>query len=527
MADVSIRVTLLTTGGGSGPLYNGYYSIDGITYILNQSGLSLPSIGSYVDVIVPDTTIDYKLVNTNTACGSTASITPVVTTTTTTTTFAPATVTIYPYNSLPGSSYTVYVDGVPDTGWKSGTRTYAAWTVIYINYASPACGVLLNSIAYPSGTVITLTPGNTFYFELLNADHWSNTGYTCIGNKQYTNQINDCGTTRQIETHPGSTCDCYCNYTCAGTYYGDSVCGGGVGLGNSLIQYQYWVCTGDPTGDYQIIDDCSCQCNPSCDGFTYTAQYCGQPGRVGTNTSSLYQDRYFACTGGYAGTDTIDDCSCTCNQTCDGTYWEPYCTNYGVYPYERRQRQRYTCNGALTGVDELIGTCNTNCGANTSAIWETTASYCLGTPACNLWVDQKQTNQCCSDPAYNSTRFIPLGVNSYCYYTYPVDHCIGNDLWQYDFNPCNNEISNDHLIQACSPSCGGDYAIYYELGECGGTGYAFTKISPDDPVYSGQRYVLPYPVEIFYTYTGNSTGQCIAPPGYNGSIQKTTSYGCP
>ena len=227
MADISLRVTLLTTGGGSGPLYDGYYTTDGTTYILDQNGLSLPSIGSYVDVIVPDNTVNYKLVNNNVACGSTASITPVVTTTTTTTTPPQSTVTIYPYNSLSGASYTVYINGVPDTGWKSGTRIYPAWTVIYIDYAAPACGVLLNSIAYPSGTVITLTPGDTFYFELLNANNWSTTSYTCIGNLQYSNQINDCGTTRQIQTNPGSLCDCYCNQTCAGIYYGDPECGTG------------------------------------------------------------------------------------------------------------------------------------------------------------------------------------------------------------------------------------------------------------------------------------------------------------
>ena len=443
-------------------------------------------------------------------------------------------VTIYPYNSLPTSSYTVYVNGVADPTWTSGTRSYPLGTTIYINYAAPACGVLLNSNPYSSGTVITISDsGIVYYFELLNAAHWTTTGYTCIGNVQYTNQVNDCGGTQQFQTNPGSTCDCYCNQTCAGTYYGDPQCGTGE-YGNAWVQYPRWVCTGNLTGGPpNVLDDCSCNCNPSCDGFTYTAQYCGQPGRYGTNTSTLYQDRYFACTGGYAGTDTIDDCSCQCNQTCDGTYWEYYCSNYGVYPYERRRRQRWTCSGNLTGVDESVGNCSLDCGANTSAIWETTASYCLGdptkpgNPACILWVTQKQVNQCCNNPAYNSERFISLGTNSYCYYTYPVYHCVGTDEWVYDFNPCNGAITNDHLYQICSPQCGGDLAVYYELSECGGSGYAFTKIAPDNPVYSGQRYVLPYPVETFYTYTGNSTEQCTAPPGYNGSIQKTSYYYCP
>ena len=67
---------------------------------------------------------------------------------------------------------------------------------------------------------------------------------------------------------------------------------------------------------------------------------------------------------------------------------------------------------------------------------------------------------------------------------------------------------------------------YYELSECSpGTGYAYTTILPNLGV--GQRYVLPYPTETYYTYTGASLVQCNVPPAYNGSIQKTTLTGCP
>ena len=72
----------------------------------------------------------------------------------------------------------------------------------------------------------------------------------------------------------------------------------------------------------------------------------------------------------------------------------------------------------------------------------------------------------------------------------------------------------------CAPT------TYYELSECApGVGYAFTTIVPD--LGTGQRYVLPFPVETFYTYTGSSVSQCDVPPGYNGSIQKTTFLNCP
>jgi hypothetical protein len=58
-----------------------------------------------------------------------------------------------------------------------------------------------------------------------------------------------------------------------------------------------------------------------------------------------------------------------------------------------------------------------------------------------------------------------------------------------------------------------------------GVGYAFTTIFPD--LGTGQRYVLPFPVETFYTFTGASKSSCTPPAGFNGSIQKTTFSNCP
>jgi hypothetical protein len=65
---------------------------------------------------------------------------------------------------------------------------------------------------------------------------------------------------------------------------------------------------------------------------------------------------------------------------------------------------------------------------------------------------------------------------------------------------------------------------YYELSECSpGTGYAFTTIVPDLGV--NQRYILPSPYTV-YLYTGANSVQCSVPPGYNGSIQRTSLTGC-
>lgn len=71
---------------------------------------------------------------------------------------------------------------------------------------------------------------------------------------------------------------------------------------------------------------------------------------------------------------------------------------------------------------------------------------------------------------------------------------------------------------------GGTLTTYYELSQCGGTGYAYTTINPGG---IGRRFVLPYPTETFYTSTGASVTQTSPPPSYNGSIQITSFYSCP
>ena len=362
------------------------------------------------------------------------------TTTTTTTTLASRNVTLDPRNSLAGSSYTVYINGTADTGWKTGTRNYVVGTIIRIDYTSPACGVVLNSVAYSSGTNTTLSTGQASYtWTLYNADNWTNTGFTCIGNVYYTNQVNDCGGTRQVQTYPGSTCDCVCNENCNGTYNGPSVC-----LGNELVQYSYYNCNGNPTGSYTVISSCSCSCNVGCSGT-----YDGSPYCVGNEQR---QDYYYNCNGAYAGTNVLSSCSCSCNAACNGTYWEYYCVNYGVAPYTQRRRQKYYCNNANTGVDEFVADCSGSCGTNTSATWNNSGDpYC---DYCNLLQPQTQINQCCTIPPYGSTRTVDLGVNSNCGYWNLEYYCVGYTKWSRERNTCTNTTRNDTVVQYDSPYCG-------------------------------------------------------------------------
>jgi hypothetical protein len=361
------------------------------------------------------------------------------TTTTTTTTQPPSNVSITTLNGLDVNSFTVYINGAADTGWKSGTRSYPSGTVIKIIYNSNACGVTLNGGSYASNTNITLSGGASQSFSLNNANNWTTTGYQCIGNVYYTNQTNSCGATRQIQTYPGSTCDCVCNQNCNGTYNGPSVC-----LGNDLVQYSYYNCNGNPTGNYTVVQYCSCSCNQACNGTYNGSPYC-----VGNEQR---QDYYYNCNGAYAGTNVLSGCSCSCNAGCNGTYWEYYCTNYGVAPYTQRRRQKYYCNNANTGVDEFVTDCSGSCGVNASPTWNNSGSpYCSG---CNLNQDQTQINPCCFTPPYGSTRTVDLGVNSDCGSWNQSYYCEGYTKWSKETNTCTGAIRNQYIVEYNSPYCG-------------------------------------------------------------------------
>lgn len=111
MADILKKVTITAQGSTSGPLYDIYYSVDGVTYTLCTDGdnVTLASVGSYVVVTVPDTANYIKAVNLHPGCEgndviinfggltttttSTTTAAPGPTTTTTSTTAAPTTTT--------------------------------------------------------------------------------------------------------------------------------------------------------------------------------------------------------------------------------------------------------------------------------------------------------------------------------------------------------------------------------------------------------------------------------------------------
>jgi hypothetical protein len=360
-------------------------------------------------------------------------------------------VTITALNGLDPNSFTVYLDGNADTGWKSGTRSYPAGTVVKIIYNGNVCGATRNGSGYPSDTSITLNGGVAQSFSLNNYNAWTNTGnFPCQGNVAYIQQVNPCGIYQEIKRYPNTTCDCECNQTCNGSSYGNNEC-----RGQDLVQYEYWNCSGNPTGSYQVVQSCSCSCDFSQCGQTYyTTPYCGQPGRVGTNPSSQYRDQYYVCGNTYITTETISNCSCSCDQTCLGEYWgDPYCDGTGI----QKRNKKYTCNGANTGEVEILSTCSEACGAFVAPIWSPfTAPYCVG---CNQFQDEVQTNTCCTDPPSGDERTVPLGASTDCGSWYWVYYCVNYGVApyerrRYEQSTCTAATRNDELVAYDSPDCG-------------------------------------------------------------------------
>jgi hypothetical protein len=93
-----------------------------------------------------------------------------------------------------------------------------------------------------------------------------------------------------------------------------------------------------------------------------------------------------------------------------------------------------------------------------------------------------------------------------------------------NINTISGKTSNQLVVK--SNLVASSLVTYYELAQCpGGFGYQFTAIVPN--LGTNQRYVLPSGSPVFYIYTGSSVTQSTPPSGFNASIQRTTSTGCP
>jgi hypothetical protein len=173
---------------------------------------------------------------------------------------------------------------------------------------------------------------------------------------------------------------------------------------------------------------------------------------------------------------------------------------------------RVTSGGNTYAIDGII---NYNPGGTLLSITGTGLTGCPDAPTYEWYVLYKcNDGSSANSQSYAANTFelsdrVTSGGN-----TYIVDGIIS-------YNPGGTLLA----ITATGLTGCPTLTTYYELAECSpGTGYAFTTIVPGSV---GRRFVLPYPTETFYTYTGSTLTQSTPPPTYNGSIQITSFYSCP
>ena len=122
MAIIPINVIMTSQEANSGPLYDVYYSIDGINYILSLTDANLPSVGSSVVVNVDEDYCRIRLVDASTSCEGTTNTINVggcisTTTTTTTTTSTTSTSTTTTTTTAPPDCRINTTINVTETGW--------------------------------------------------------------------------------------------------------------------------------------------------------------------------------------------------------------------------------------------------------------------------------------------------------------------------------------------------------------------------------------------------------------------------
>ena len=133
------RIQLTQAGINSGPLYDVYWSLDCVNYfpLTGSSPVNLPSVGSFVNVNVPDNTLCVKLQNNTEICdneiiktlltGSTTTTTT-TSTTSTTTTSTTTTSTTTTTTAAPTTTTTTLCECVSGALFEVDTTGLVSWT---------------------------------------------------------------------------------------------------------------------------------------------------------------------------------------------------------------------------------------------------------------------------------------------------------------------------------------------------------------------------------------------------------------
>jgi hypothetical protein len=352
---------ILITGGTSQGPYTVYYDSINVSNIATLFSNNNPATNlSYSDlttnpgvlVSMPDSIT--RIILYNNGCNSNITYTlptPLY-----------GTVFLSPQNGLNTGTYAVFVNGVFDGTFKSGSRTYIQGTTIRIDYQNPTCNVTLNGSNYSSATDITINGNTTNTFVLNNADYWFDlgTGYcdinlgagTCTS---YKNQQNGCGDGRSVIG--GSFCNTTPNYnTSIGTYC--------QGCTNYVVYQNSNPCF---TGNQYYVNGTSYATNPSNGGCNYTANYSTPVGTYCQDCIeyTVYQNTNPCFTGNQFSVPNIGQTYATNPSNGNCNYAENWVNDGGTYCSGFNLLQNQIDNNPCTGPafrTITVETNSTSCG---------------------------------------------------------------------------------------------------------------------------------------------------------------------
>ena len=287
------------------------------------------------------------------------------------------TVELSPQNGLNTGTYAVFVNGVFDGTFKSGSRTYIQGTTIRIDYQNPTCNVTLNGSNYSSATDITINGNTTNTFVLNNADYWFDlgTGY-CDNCVSYKNQQNGCGSGRSVIG--GSFCNVTANYnTSIGTYCENCT---------NYVVYQ----NSNPcfTGNQYYVNGTSYATNPSNGGCNYNANYSTPVGTYCQDcvNHTIYQNTNGCFTGNQFSIPSLgqtyqdEPSNSTCNYSANWEYYSQICNGTTL---EVTQVDTNPCSSTYGQFQTITTQNSTTCGYSpcscyTIATNDSTITYTYG-----------------------------------------------------------------------------------------------------------------------------------------------------
>lgn len=403
--------------------------------------------------------------------------------------------------------YTVNASGVvtaaSQCSWSS-TKTYSA--VVTGTKNNCAAGGTGSTITVNNGTGYSYTTTATYtsYISQADADSIALANATTAFNNGVQNYINNNALCTFSSTKSGSCSGLYTRNNCGANCYGTSINYTGYGTATRTSQ----VSQADADSLAQAAANTAACADRDANGQNYAnanAGCCCWVYETYCSGCSLRSRERNSCDNSLRNDALVNGSTCSCGNTCGGTYWSYYCSGT-----TRMRELRYNCDGSYAGTTETYATCSSECGASTSP----------------TYTDQGYTT-CVS--CYQAQVFKDTNACSSTYNGYYYQNQSGNKVYvgtQPSGTPCN---TTSNCVDSGSGYCSGaNYVINQtQANSCSGASCSVRVIE-----YNSVTYGCYTPPPSCYTYniirfttSGNVTGSYTTCSGGSSTFNFTRAEG--